>query len=245
MPAPAPVPAVRGPGRFWTLLAGVGLLVAWRLAWAGLAWHLSGLQPSLDSFVSHRAELDAWAAEQGPLALLVFLAIYTLVCGLCLDGTATLVVVAGALFGLWKGLAICTLGSTLGGLAAFLFARRFLSSWIRASFPKAVQVVDQGLAKDGDAWVLSSRLIPMVSFSLVNLALGLSRLSTWRFVMWTALGLLPCNAAYAWAGVNLAKVEAPKDLLEPRILLALCVLGLLPLLARLARRLPAALKRPG
>ncbi|HTB23056.1 MAG TPA: VTT domain-containing protein [bacterium] len=225
------------------LLGGVGVLLAWRLAWVIFIWHLSGLRPSLESFVLHRQELENWNAAMPLQAWTAFLLGYTLVCALCLDGTATLVVVAGAIFGMGKGLALCTLGSSLGALAAFLFARRFLGAWTQSNFPKTVAFVDKGLKEDGDAWLLSARMIPMVSYSLVNLVMGLSDMSGGRFLLLSTLGLLPCNAAYVWAGVHLGRVHASGDLLSPSLWASLCILGVLPLLLRLIRRLPNVLKR--
>jgi uncharacterized membrane protein YdjX (TVP38/TMEM64 family) len=226
-----------------TLLGGVGLLILWRLTWFALVWRLSGLHPDLSSFMAHREEFEAWNAAQPWAAWTAFLVAYTLICALCLDGTATLVAVAGALFGGWKGLAACTLGSSLGALASFLFARRFLGGWLHRSFPKAMARVDRGLKADGDVWLLSARLIPMVSFSLVNLGLGVSPMKARRFLLLSTLGLLPCNAAYAWAGVHLGGIHRPHDLLSPSLWAILCAVGLLPLLLRYCGKLPAVLKR--
>lgn len=250
MPEPLQVPEPGLP-KAWSeklagVLGGVGLLVLWRLAWFFLAWRLSGMHPSLDSFVEHRDELEAWKMQDPLMAWLAFLGCYTLICALCLDGTASLVVVAGALFGAWQGLAACTLGSSLGALAAFLFSRRFLRVWVQSHFQKAAAAAEAGVKKDGDAWLLSARLIPMVSFSGVNLAAGLTALSARRFLLISTLGLLPCNAAYVWAGMHLARIpiHKPGDLLSPELWALLCGLGLLPLLAKAGLRLHRSLKEP-
>ena len=232
-PSPSPALAARN---LSALVGGFGALLLWRLTWAFLAWHFSGLRPSLESFQAHRDELEAFIMEQPWVSWLAFLGVYTLICGLCLDGTATLVVVAGALFGGWRGLAACTLGSTLGALAAFCFSRALLRSWFENHFRAFVKTVNSGLQKDGDAWLLSARLFPGVSFSLVTLAMGLTAMKPARFCLLSTLGLLPCNAAYVWAGMHLARIQAPRDLLSPSILLILCVLGLLPLALRATRR---------
>ena len=157
------------------------------------------------------------------------------------------VVVAGALYGPLPGLAACTLGSSLGALAAFLFSRRFLRTWVQTHFKKTLAATEAGLKKDGDAWLLSARLIPMVSFAGVNLAMGLSSMKPGRFLLISTLGLLPCNAAYVWAGMHLARIPIhnPADLLSPQLWALLCGVGLLPLLATLVRRLHRSLKEPG
>ncbi|HTA17492.1 MAG TPA: VTT domain-containing protein [bacterium] len=225
------------------LLGGATVLVAWRLGWAFLLWRLSGLHPNLDSFSSHRQDFEAWIAASPMTAWASFFLLYTLVCALCLDGTATLVVVAGALFGMWQGLALCTLGSTLGAWAAFAFARRFLGAWVQKHFHHVIKIVDHGLKRDGDVWLLSARMIPMVSYSLVNLILGVSDMKPRRFLLLSTLGLLPCNAAYIWAGIHLGQIHGSQDLMSPQLWASLCVVGILPLAFRLALRLHASLKR--
>ena len=227
------------PRREWfsALLAyggGLGLLMLWRSAWMLMAWRLSGLHLDLASFQARRAALEAWVAA-APLAhALVFALVYALVCALCLPGTLTLVVVAGALFGWWQGALLALPAGALGSLAAFYGSRRLMGPWVRRSFPEVVAQVDAGLARGGDWFVLTVRLLPVSSFSLVNLSLGLSRLSAARFVGLSLLGLLPGSLAYAWAGRDLDRVHGMRDLLSPELWSALLGLALLPVLVKMA-----------
>jgi uncharacterized membrane protein YdjX (TVP38/TMEM64 family) len=222
---------------------GLGLLMLWRSAWLLLAWRLSGLHLDLASFQARRAALEAWVAA-APLAhALVFALIYGLVCAFCLPGTLTLVVVAGALFGWWRGALLVLPAAALGSLGAFYASRGLMGPWVRRSFPQVVAQVDAGLAQGGDWFVLTVRLLPISSFSLVNLSLGLSRLSAARFVGLSLLGLLPGSLAYAWAGQDLDRVHSMRDLLSPELWLALLALALLPGLLKLV--LAALGRHPG
>jgi uncharacterized membrane protein YdjX (TVP38/TMEM64 family) len=226
------------------LLGGTGLFLAWRFAWLGIAWKLLGLAPTLESFSAHRLWAENAVLVHPVVSLLIFAFAYFCVCALCLSGTVALVAVGGALFGFWTAFLVCSLAASIGALAAFRFSRRFLGSWMRRCFPKALTVADRGLEKDGEAWILACRLVPMMSFSLVNLALGLCSIRPAKFWFLSLIGLLPTMAAYAWAGMRISEMRDVGDLLSPGMWTALCVLGLLAPALSAARRLVGSLKRP-
>lgn len=214
--------------------AGVGLLLLWRSAWMLLAWRVSGLHLDLASFTQHRAALEAWVQAAPGFPAAVFFCLYVAVCALCLPGTLTLVVVAGALFGGWWGALLALPAAVLGSLGAFHLSRGFLSGWVRRAFPDVVASVDRGLAREGDWFVLTVRLLPLSSFSLVNLGMGVSAIRPARFAGLSAVGLAPGFFAYAWTGQHLEQLHQVRDLLDPGLWFSLLALALLPLATRLA-----------
>lgn len=56
--------------------------------------------------------------------------------------------------------------------------------------------------------VLVARLIPVMSFALISYAAGLTTLSTWRFLLASALGMSPMTLLYVMAGTGLARDSA-------------------------------------
>lgn len=50
--------------------------------------------------------------------------------------------------------------------------------------------------------VLASRLVPFISFDAVSYVAGLTALSAWRFVVATALGVVPLSFAFAAMGAG-------------------------------------------
>jgi uncharacterized membrane protein YdjX (TVP38/TMEM64 family) len=99
---------------------------------------------------------------------------YVVVTTLSLPGAAAMTLAAGALFGVVEGTLIASVSSTIGATLAMLSARFVARDWVRRRFPKAVEAVDRGLARDGYLYLLSLRLIPVFPFFLVNLAIGLT-----------------------------------------------------------------------
>jgi uncharacterized membrane protein YdjX (TVP38/TMEM64 family) len=62
-------------------------------------------------------------------------------------------------------------------------------------------------------------------------------MKTWTFFWVSALGMVAGTAAYVIAGRELALADAPVALLSPGMLLALALLGVLPLIGK--RMVPA------
>lgn len=56
--------------------------------------------------------------------------------------------------------------------------------------------------------VLIARLIPVMSFAVISYAAGLTTLSTWRFLLATAVGMSPMTLLYVMAGTGLARDSA-------------------------------------
>lgn len=95
-----------------------------------------------------------------------------------------------------------------------------------------MKTVEASLAGDGSFYLFSLRLIPVVPYFLVNLLMGLTRISPWTFCWISQLGMLPLLVVYVNAGTQLARLDALQDVLSPRLLISLVLLAVFPLLAR-------------
>jgi pyruvate/2-oxoglutarate dehydrogenase complex dihydrolipoamide dehydrogenase (E3) component/uncharacterized membrane protein YdjX (TVP38/TMEM64 family) len=186
---------------------------------------LAGLKQDLDGLLR---VVDAWPVASA----FTFGFLYVVVTALSLPGAAALTLAAGALFGLVEGTLLASISSTIGATLAMLSARFVARDWVRKRFPKAVEAVDRGLARDGYLYLLSLRLIPVFPFFLVNLAMGLTGMRTAPFAMVSMAGMLPGTLVYVNAGTQLAAIEDTGDILSPALVGSFVLLGLFPLLAK-------------
>jgi uncharacterized membrane protein YdjX (TVP38/TMEM64 family) len=195
-------------------------------SWDGLRQNLSDLQSS--------------AAENLPLALLVFFAVYVAVTGLSLPVAVWLSLLGGALFGRWLGTGVVLTAATVGATLAMLAARYVLRDWVRARFGRRLERINRGVERDGAYYLLTLRLIPAVPFWLINLGMGLTPMSARTFAAVSWVGMLPGTFVYVNAGTELGRLESPADVLSWPVIVAFVLLGCLPLVARLGRRRAAA-----
>ena len=202
----------------------VGLLAAFLLTPLGDWLTLESLKESRESLMQ--------TIEARPvLSAAAFFVLCAALTAVCFPAAPILGLSAGALFGLWPGLALMLGSWVLGSTIAFFAARFFLRGWVQRLFGKRIEAIDRGFAAHGALYLLTLRLNPVVPYWLVNLAMGLTAMPPRKYVALTIPGLLPAAAIYATAGTQLATIEQPSDIVSLNLILTLLLLSLFPLIA--------------
>lgn len=146
------------------------------------------------------ATLD-WVESLGIWGYALFFLCYVLFTVLFLPGFI-LTVGAGAIFDLWGGFIVVSLGSTLGASLAFLIGRFFARSLIEqkvAGNPKFA-AIDRAVGKQGWKIVFLTRLSPVFPFNLINYAYGLTKVPFWHYVLASWIGMMPGTLLYVYIG---------------------------------------------
>jgi uncharacterized membrane protein YdjX (TVP38/TMEM64 family) len=194
-------------------------------------------------------ELRAWILGLGPLGAVVFVLIYGVATTVALPASV-LTVAAGAMFGSVLGVALVSVGATLGAAGAFALARWFardsVSRWLAGN--EKFRKLDALTERHGAIIVAITRLVPIFPFNLLNYGFGLTRVPFWTYLLWSWLCMLPGTVLYV-VGADaftrgLAEGRVPWALIGA-LVGALVVLVLLVRHARrvLARREAAAPSR--
>ncbi len=180
------------------------------------------------------ADAVTWVQANPVQSSAAYFVIYVLVTALSLPGAAVMTLAGGAVFGLGWGLVLVSFASSVGATLAMLIARMVLGNWVQQRFAKQLQAVNDGLAEDGAFYLFSLRMVPVFPFFVINLVMGLTRISTWQFYWVSQVGMLAGTFVYVFAGTQLAEVSSLGDVLSVDLIIALSLLGLFPLLARKA-----------
>jgi predicted ribosomally synthesized peptide with SipW-like signal peptide len=107
----------------------------------------------------------------------------------------------GMLFGPVWGVAITWTGAMLGAALAFALARWFGRPFIDAMLnERHRKIVDRWARRQGIGVLLLSRLMPLISFNVINYAAGLTPISWWTFLWTTGLGILPITTLLVVTG---------------------------------------------
>jgi uncharacterized membrane protein YdjX (TVP38/TMEM64 family) len=210
-----------------------------RLRLAGRVLVMLLLAAGLVAAWLHRGALDPTALTatltRYPATPVIFLLVHVAASLLFVPRTV-MAVAAGLLFGIAGGILWAALGSVSGAVAGFLVARYVNGGLIDPeSMPRIGPIL---LKAERGGWrsVAALRLIPILPHSLVNYALGLTRLSLASFTFGSLLGQLPMTVAYVDLGAAGERVMTGKaGWLEPT-LIGLGALVLLLLLPRLRTR---------
>lgn len=186
---------------------------------------LTGIKTHQQALLSH--------VEHAPLrSALIFFALYVAVSALSIPGAAILTLLGGALFALWEGFVLVSFASTLGATLAMLASRYLLRDWVQRRFARQMATVNAGMSRDGAGYLFALRLMPLFPFFLVNLLMGLTRITVRRYWWVSQVAMLPATVIFLNAGRELGKVTSPRDILSPGIAFAFTLLGLLPLATR-------------
>ncbi len=231
----------------WRLAIVLLALAALLAAYIGLDL---GHHLSLDAVKSRQAALQAWRDEQPVTTALSYLAAYVAVTALSIPGAAVMTLAAGAIFGLGWGTLIVSFASSIGATLAFLASRWLLRDWVQARFGDRLAGLQAGIARDGAWYLFTLRLVPVLPFFVINLAMGVTRLPTLTFYGVSQLGMLAGTLVYVNAGTQLGGIASLSGIVTPGVLGSLVLLGVFPLLAKKivdgwrARQVDASLRKP-
>ena len=187
---------------------------------------------SLDYLQQSQARFAALYAAKPLQVVAGYFLIYVLATALSVPGGIILTLAGGALFGLGWGLLIVSFASSIGATLAFLTARFVLRDSVEARFRKRLADINAGVARDGAFYLFTLRLVPLVPFFVINLAMGLTKMRVSVFYIVSQLGMLAGTAVYVNAGTQLSKITSLQGILSPALLGSFVLLGVFPLLAR-------------
>ena len=162
-------------------------------------------------------QFAGYIAGLGTLGPLVFIAGYAVATVAFIPGSL-LTLAAGAIFGLTRGVIFVFVAAVIGSTLAFLIARYVARGAIerRLAGNARFAAVDRAIAAQGRRIVFLLRLSPAFPFSLLNYALGLSRVSLRDYVI-ASVGMLPGTVLFVYYGklagdvaALAAGVQAPK-----------------------------------
>ena len=227
------------------IIIAVAIVVLYSFYALGLDEYLSleGMQANLEQF-------QAWKDQSFYFVSTIFMLVYIVVTALSIPGAAILTLAAGALFGLWWGVAIVSFASSIGATLAFLASRFILRDSVQAKFGDRLDTLNRGIEKEGGFYLFTLRLVPIFPFFLINLLMGLTPIKTITFYWVSQLGMLMGTFVYVNAGTQLAQIDGLDGIVSPALLLSFALLGIFPILAKRAlefikkKRVYAKWKKP-
>lgn len=166
------------------------------------------------------------------LAMLVFFISYVVITGFSLPGAVLMTLLGGGLFGFGYGLLLISFASSIGATLAFLVSRYLLRDYVQKKFAARLNAINKGIEKEGDFYLFSLRLIPVFPFFLINILMGLTKISTRSFYLVSQVGMLAGTAVYVFAGTQLSEINSLSGIASPSLLGAFVLLAIFPWVAK-------------
>jgi len=177
------------------------------------------------------ASLQAATRGWGRWAPVLFVASYTLIT-LTPVPKGVLSAAAGVAFGLPVGAALVYVAALLGAALAFLLGRWLGRDAVERLTGTRLERVDQLLARRGLLAVVAVRLVPLVSFTAINYAAGLSTVRRRDYAWGTAVGIIPGTLSYVALGSGIASGHPELVLVAASVLVLLSTLAARAVLRR-------------
>jgi uncharacterized membrane protein YdjX (TVP38/TMEM64 family) len=207
------------------LIAIVGLIVAVKVLNLDQYLTLSYLKGSLD-------KLKTLYENHRLMVIAGYFIIYVLTTSLSLPGASPLGIAGGALFGFWTATIVVSFASTIGAALSCSISRFLLRDWIQNKFGDKIAKVNEGIEKEGAFYLFSLRLIPLFPFWMINLAMGLTKMSLLKFYWVSQVGMLPGTMVFVNAGKELAKIESLKGIFSPSLIISFALIGIFPIVIK-------------
>lgn len=145
--------------------------------------------------------LAAWIQGAGAIGVVVYAAAYIAATVLLLPGSL-LTLAAGFAYGPLAGMLLVSPVSVTAATVAFLLGRTVARGRIaeRVSRDPRFAAIDAAIEREGLKIVLLLRLSPVFPFSVLNYALGLTRVRLRDYVLGSFVGMLPGTFLYVYLG---------------------------------------------
>lgn len=192
---------------------------------------------TLDQLAAREMALRVWYQENPLLAVTIAGLIYLAVASLSIPVGTPLTLLYGWLFGMPLAIVLVNCMSTAGAVLAFWSSRYIFRDLVEGWLGTRLIAVERRVQQDGAFYLLALRLIPVVPFFVVNLAMGLTRIRTRTFWWVSQIGMLPATCVYVSVGASVPTLEViveqgVQSLVSWKLLVALAALGCMPLLMK-------------
>ncbi|XWK86224.1 MAG: TVP38/TMEM64 family protein [Phormidium sp.] len=178
-----------------------------------------------------------WIEQLGPWGAIAFILIYNLATVLFIPGSL-LTLGGGVIFGVFWGSIYVFIAATLGATFAFLIGRYLTRDWVAKKIAdnSKFQAIDNAVAKEGFKIVLLTRLSPVFPFTLLNYALGITKVSLKDYIL-GSIGMIPGTIMYVYIGSlagNIAMIGAGNVPTNPQAETAKWIIRIVGFLATVA-----------
>jgi uncharacterized membrane protein YdjX (TVP38/TMEM64 family) len=184
---------------------------------------------TFESIKSNRQVLKEFISRNYLLSVVLYISAYAAT-ALFLPGALLFSLLGGFLFGVLMATIYINVAAVIGATIAFLLARYLIGTWLQQKYDDILEKFNREVRKRGHNYLLTLRIVPLLPFFLVNFLAGLTRVSLKTFLWTTSLGMIPGSLFFTYAGKQLGSINHLDEIMTPKILALLILVGSLPLL---------------
>ncbi|KAI5313169.1 PREDICTED: transmembrane [Prunus dulcis] len=183
--------------------------------------------------------LATYAKDYPAQFILGYCSTYIFMQTFMIPGTIFMSLLAGALFGVMRGLLLVVFNATAGASSCFFLSKligRPLVSWL---WPEKLRFFQAEIAKRKEKllnYMLFLRITPTLPNLFINLASPIVDIPFHVFFLATFIGLIPASYITVRAGLALGELKSVKDLYDFKTLVVLFLIGSVIIFPTLLKR---------
>ncbi|CAH9061414.1 unnamed protein product [Cuscuta epithymum] len=156
-----------------------------------------------------------------------------------IPGTIFMSLLAGALFGVLRGLFLVVFNATAGASSCYFLSKLLGRPIVTSLWPDKLRFFQSEIAKRKDKllnYMLFLRVTPTLPNLFINLASPIVDIPFHIFFLATVIGLIPASFITVRAGLALGDLRSVKDLYDFKTLMVLFLIGSVIILPTLLKR---------
>ncbi|KAJ9167148.1 hypothetical protein P3X46_021819 [Hevea brasiliensis] len=186
-----------------------------------------------------KEHLATYAKDYPAQFILGYCSTYIFMQTFMIPGTIFMSLLAGALFGVVRGLFLVVFNATAGASSCFFLSKLIGRPIVNSLWPEKLRIFQAEIAKRREKllnYMLFLRVTPTLPNLFINLASPIVDIPFHVFFLATLLGLIPASYITVRAGLALGDLKSVKDLYDFKTLSMLFLIGSIIIFPTLLKR---------
>ncbi|EEF34726.1 conserved hypothetical protein [Ricinus communis] len=186
------------------------------------------LPRSLQDLQILRDHLETYTSDYTAQVLIGYCVVYIFMQTFMIPGTVFMSLLAGALFGVFKGVALVVFTATAGASSCYFLSKVIGRPLVFSLWPDKLSFFQEQVARRKDSllnYMLFLRLTPTLPNTFINVASPIVDVPYHIFFLATFIGLIPAAYVTVKAGIALGELQSLGDLYDFNSVATLFLIG--------------------
>ncbi|CAM8992356.1 unnamed protein product [Rhodiola kirilowii] len=225
------------PLTFWEMMLASGVLLSFVVGLLGVYFTLPDsdysflkLPRNLEDLQILRDNLDTYTKDYTIQVLVGYCIVYIFMQTFMIPGTVFMSLLAGALFGVFKGVALVVFNATAGASSCFFLSKLIGRPLVISLWPDKLSFFQAQVAKRRGRllnYMLFLRVTPTLPNTFINMASPIVDVPYHTFFLATSIGLIPAAFVTVKAGIALGDLRSVGDLYDFQSIATLFLIGII------------------
>lgn len=187
------------------------------------------LPKSLEDLQILRDHLEEYTSDYTIQVLVGYCVVYIFMQTFMIPGTVFMSLLAGALFGVFKGVALVVFTATAGASSCYFLSKLIGRPLVFSMWPDKLSFFQSQVAKRKDNllnYMLFLRVTPTLPNTFINVASPIVDIPYHIFFLATSIGLIPAAYVTVRAGIALGDLRSLSDLYDFQSIATLFLIGI-------------------